>query len=100
MLIGDLSNVDKKDRFLQSERGKIFQKEWEESNKTDNNENDDIRDLQTEKTVIINDQTVYDILKMIREKGFHAYLLDQPQNLPFGNTREDILVVGPEYSDE
>ena len=30
----------------------------------------------------------------------HAYVLDQPQNLPFGNSREDILVVGPEYEDK
>jgi hypothetical protein len=44
------------------------------------------------------------ILKIIehnnRHNNFYAYVLDQPQNLPFGNSREDILVVGPEYEDK
>jgi len=39
------------------------------------------------------------ILLHARKKGFHSYLLEQPSNLPFGNSREDILIVGPEYEE-
>ena len=39
------------------------------------------------------------IIEYIRRKNFHAYVLDQPPNLPFGNTREDILVLSLENED-
>jgi len=30
----------------------------------------------------------------------HAYILDQPQNSLFGNTRDGIIIVGPEYENK
>ena len=99
MLLGDLSNIDKKKRFLDSERGKRFQEEWENNQKKTDADNPTASYIEPgdEKAVTINDDTVFKILQTYRSKGFHTYLLDQPQNLPFGNTREDIVIVGPEY---
>jgi trans-aconitate methyltransferase len=100
MLIGDLSNIDKKRRFLNSKRGAAFQKEWEEKfAKADKIK--PIKNLfssESDKAISITDNIVFDILKIYREKGFHTYLLNQHPKLSFGNTREDILIAGPEYN--
>ena len=42
------------------------------------------------------DNHVLNFLKHIRLQGFHAYILAQSSQLPFGHTREDILVIHPE----
>ena len=101
-LLGDLANIDKKKRFLKSQRGAAFQKEWEVLN-SDYQKQDDISAFQEEcdkKTVIMDDKIILDLVMHIRKQGFNAYIVDQPQNLPFGNTREDILILGSEYKDE
>jgi len=102
MLIGDFSNVDKKKRFMESKRGLKFQKEWEEKQAQSDEHNPTKKFIKEgdEKAVVITDDIVLEILKLYRAKGFGTYLLNQPQDLPFGNTREDILIVGPEYEDE
>lgn len=101
MLLGDLANTDKKRRFMSSARGKKFAKFWEEKFSQENySEAYEKWDLPKVDAVVIDDEFVVRILTHIRDKGFHAYVLDQPQNLPFGNTREDILVIGPEYNEE
>ena len=50
---------------------------------------------QDDKIMIFNDKNVLQIISHIREKGLHAYLLSQPGDLPFGHTREDILIEKP-----
>jgi SAM-dependent methyltransferase len=100
-LLGDLANIDKKKRFLKSERGKNFQEKWESIQTIDSKDND-VSAFATEEdsiTLDINDKIIEYFIRHIRSKGFNAYILDQPQSLPFGNTREDILIVGPEYED-
>ena len=101
LLIGDFSNVDKKDRFLKSKRGQQFQKEWEEKQKQSDAKNptSDFIKPGDETAVTITDETIFKILKQYRDRGFNTCLLTQPQDLPFGNTREDILILGPEYQD-
>lgn len=101
-LLGDLSNIDKKNRFMSSERGKAFQKQWENLRSESKNEQDVSQFQEKEDlfSVTIDDKFTMDLVRHIRKRGFHAYVVNQPQNLPFGNTREDILIVGPEYKDE
>ncbi|MGH1403784.1 MAG: class I SAM-dependent methyltransferase [Alphaproteobacteria bacterium] len=102
VLLGDLANVDKKKRFLDSTRGQVFQKKWEELS-SGQQQDDDISVFQTEQdraAVVMNDAVIFDLVGHIRKQGFHAYIVDQPQNLPFGNTREDIVIIGPEYEDQ
>ena len=101
MLLGDIANVNKKKRFLSSERGKLFQKKWERLNSKQNKEEDvTIYHKGNYSFLTFGDTLILKILEHIRHNNFHAYVLDQPQNLPFGNSREDILVVGPEYEDK
>lgn len=99
MLFGDLSNTDKKARFLASKRGERFKEEWDKNyaNQSDDENLSSFSDAGP--AVNITDKTVMDLVGFIRSKGFHAYVMDQPQNLPFGNSREDILVIGPEYEE-
>lgn len=97
MLLGDLNNIDKKRRFEASERGAEFDREWKRLR--------DARPMQpvdgpTDDVVRIDDALILDIVGHLRDRGWHALICEQPQNLPFGNTREDILVVGPEYADQ
>jgi len=100
MLLGDFANIDKKSRFLSSKRGKLFIKKWKRLNSKQENEEDvSIYHTENDSSLVFNDALILKILEHIRHNNFHAYVLDQPQNLPFGNTREDILVVGPEYKD-
>ncbi len=101
VLLGDIANTDKKKRFINSKRGKEFQKEWEKLCAS-LSANDEVAAFRTEKdtAVVMDDEYVLNLIKHIRSSGFHAYIVDQPQNLPFGNTREDILIVGPEYKRE
>lgn len=98
VLIGDIANIDKKDRFLKSKKGKNFQIEWDRL-RNESQETDQVSAYQDKdaKFAIMNDQSILDILSYIRQKGLDAYVLNQAQELPFGNTREDILIVGPEY---
>ena len=100
-LLGDMANVDKKKRFLASHLGKNFQKNWNKL-RTESKEENDMSEFHSDEditAVILTDDVILKLIKYIRDNNFHAYLLDQPQNLPFGHTREDLLIVGPEYED-
>lgn len=101
MLLGDLVNADKKRRFIKSARGREFQKKWDAEISNESNFSGAEKALVDGVAVasLMNDEFLLHALGWIRARGFNAYLLDQPQNLPFGNTREDILIVGPEYED-
>ncbi len=94
MLIGDLPNIDKKNRFLASELGAAFHAEWLRSGKPTSNV-DDSAMLPPDSTVEFTDEVVCRLLLHARCAGFNAYLVPQPPDLPFGRTREDILLVAP-----
>ena len=96
MLLGDLNNKDKKDRFLKSKRGKKFQDQW---NKLRQNEPDEPVDKPIESGIYFSDELQLKIINWLRKKGWDTYLYEQPEHLPFGNTREDIVVKGPEFSE-
>lgn len=42
--------------------------------------------------VVFDDEVILDLIRRFREVGFSAFVLPQDPALPFGNTREDILV--------
>jgi 2-polyprenyl-3-methyl-5-hydroxy-6-metoxy-1,4-benzoquinol methylase len=94
LLVGDIPNRDRKARFLESEAGKIFESEWQRStlasSKAQSTVFDGAAGIGT-----LSDREVCNILTRSRGQGFHAYLLPQPPDLPFGRTREDILIVRP-----
>jgi SAM-dependent methyltransferase len=92
LLLGDLANRDKRARFHSSPAGVEFQKEWNrrqaDARLTDIGSDDDLIGA-------FDDATIARLLVEFRSAGFESYLLPQPPDLPFGHTREDILVRRP-----
>jgi len=90
LLIGDIPNISKRRRFLQSEEGVKFQQNCQKFNKRNINKgwtfHNDI-DLK------IDDAVVLSILMRYRNYGCETYLMPQKDNLPMANRREDILIV-------
>lgn len=87
MLIGDLPNVDLKNRFLATDFGKKFARDFGRESvpaRVDGTSED-------AKLVHINDKLILNILEHGRRHGFETHLLAQPDALPFGHTREDIV---------
>ena len=92
VLFGDIPNTSQKQRFLDTEYGKRFLKEWNRKQAIPP-QLDLIEDHQT---AVFDDDAIIRLMGHIRLKGFHAYVLHQPQELPFGHTREGLLVIHPE----
>lgn len=90
MLIGDLPNIDKKKRFLNSESGKVFDEKWRKNSLPESSPSDFHR---AEGLVEINDKLISGMVMTLRKDGFHSYVLPQDEDLPFGRSREDLLVI-------
>jgi 2-polyprenyl-3-methyl-5-hydroxy-6-metoxy-1,4-benzoquinol methylase len=95
MLIGDISNGDKKSRFLDSKLGEIFEREWRERGLSASNE-DELRTIVDRDRIDFTDEVVLTIVGSIRKMGLHCYLLPQPEDLPWGHSREDLLIIRPD----
>lgn len=93
-LAGDFVNSGKKERFLGSDLGKEFSLEW---NRLIGGGTKNSAPTETELSPSVfeqlDDAFIADILLTYRKKGFETFLLPQPRDLAFGNTREDILFV-------
>lgn len=91
LLLGDIANADRKNRFMNSPAGKRFEIEWREEMATaePNAESEHPRD---EMMFQPTDGFVLSLMDRYRGQGFEAHLLSQPPVLPFGHTREDILI--------
>ena len=90
LLVGDLPNEDKKNRFLASRTGQKFLRDWNKKN-TENGMSVAYGKLD-KYTVNFTDRLILDLMVELRGSGCETYLLSQPPNLPFGRTREDLLV--------
>lgn len=88
LLIGDLPNIDKKNRFLNSDAGKAFLVEWKKNN-SGNKKRKYIKP--DNELVTINDSLLLKMISQARLTGLDAYVLPQPADLPFGSSREDLL---------
>lgn len=93
MLLGDIACVSHKERFIESDAGKAFQQEWQEA--TAKNPGTAMPAPECS-LMTIDDELVARMLLFFRKKGCHSYILEQNKNLPFGNTREDMVIVGKE----
>ena len=94
-MFGDIPNSSTKNRFLGTEFGKEFLKNWELKMSTPPPliNNPHIALAEDKQCASFDDNHFLNIVKHIREQGFHAYILAQSPQLPFGHTREDILVI-------
>ena len=87
LLIGDIPNISKRNRFFASNTGLKFHQNFTKTNTSPKYEfNTLIEDK-------IDDSLVFSILNRYRNAGFETYLLEQPIDLPMRNRREDILIV-------
>jgi cyclopropane fatty-acyl-phospholipid synthase-like methyltransferase len=94
LLLGDLPNVNKKKRYLNSSEGKKTSDEWSRTLST--NPCHPLTKLDKDTHVVtISDEIVLGLLQFARNLDIDAYVLPQPADLPFGNTREDILFIFP-----
>tara|TARA_A100001388_G_scaffold268761_1_gene244247 strand:- start:1412 stop:2146 length:735 start_codon:yes stop_codon:yes gene_type:complete len=98
-LIGDIPNKDKLNRFKESERGKIFIKRWQERKKESGINFTKVEKYISKghKFVDIDDKLILKMVSYIRSKNLNAYIYEQNSNLPFGNSREDILICSKEF---
>ena len=94
MLIGDIANVDKKTRFQNTPYGQEFEKAWQEKKLSSVSLSVASLDLDLDKCDLTDEGLVRTML-YIRKKGFHCYVIPQRADLPWGHTREDLLVVSP-----
>ena len=96
-LFGDIPNVSLKQRFINSTSGSEFSKKWKKLIRKEyiRKCRDDLNTVEDNKLVLFDDNLVLKILTGTREKGFDSFVLDQHPDLPFGYTREDILIKYP-----
>ncbi len=94
LLLGDIPNSDRKARFNDSPKGIAFGSEWKKLRETSTEDHfsafDKVANLAT-----LDDDKVLSILTRYRKAGFNAFVVEQNPNLPFGHTREDIIIVRP-----
>ena len=94
-LFGDIPNTSLKNRFIMSSKGKIYIEEWNNLLKKEINEKNENKMEEDIKLVQFDDKLIFKILEIIREKGFNSFIIAQHPDLPFGYTREDILIKYP-----
>lgn len=84
LLLGDIPNIDKRSRFIDSEEGKEFLKNAPPLQGSTAHENNAQK---------MDDSVVLSIVTRARRFGCESYLLPQASSLPLSNRREDILIV-------
>jgi len=87
LLIGDLPNISKRERFFKSERGIKCHQEFTQSNSIPETSSGT---LQKNK---IDDSIIFGILQRYRNFGFESYLLPQDSRLVMSSRRDDILII-------
>lgn len=94
-LFGDVPNQAAKTRFVNSRCGQTFVKEWQALIRRENAQ--PACELEPDNELVaFDDNFILDILNRYRKAGYHSYVLSQPSELPFGHTREDILIIKPD----
>ena len=89
MLIGDIPNQSKRNRFFQSPNGIRYHQEY-----TGTSEIPEVS-FNTLESGHIDDAILQSIVMRYRQSGFDVYWLPQPDELPMANRREDLLIVKP-----
>lgn len=89
MLIGDIPNLDKRNRFFASANGIAFHRAYMKT--------DDLPVITPNSPELnaIDDKVLDGIVTRARSLGCDAYILPQPAGLPMANRRDDILIRKP-----
>lgn len=94
-LFGDIPNVSKKGRFLSSDRGRHFESIYRNVPLEQipiYKDQEDFIDKSMGQNKKINDALFLKVLKHYRSKGYNAFLIPEPETLPFFHTREDLII--------
>ncbi len=90
LIFGDIPNFDLKQRFMTSLEGERFAMQWSQMMASSEIKEPDFGEVKS--AIVFNDEKVIELVGYIRSKGFHAYVVPQNPDLPFGHTREDVVV--------
>lgn len=88
-LIGDIPNISKRKRFFASETGIRHHKAFMQTDEAP------IVEFNRIEPDTIDDSVVMALIMRARLAGFDAYVVQQSDDLPMANRREDILIVRP-----
>lgn len=94
-LLGDIANIDRKNRFVRSETGKAFEAEWKRKMADTPRTPQQCEPHRDDKVFQPDDRFVVSLMQRYRARGFDTCVRAQPPDLPFGRTREDLLVCRP-----
>ncbi len=89
LLIGDIPNLSKRNRFFASQTGKRFHRRFTGA------DSDPPVAFNVLEAGAINDAVILSLLLRARTAGFDAYVVPQDQALPMANRREDVLILRP-----
>jgi 2-polyprenyl-3-methyl-5-hydroxy-6-metoxy-1,4-benzoquinol methylase len=102
LLVGDLPNEEMRARFLESSEGSRVAEEYAEARSADKAADDSdeyvVRDEIFQPAIMdpfIGDAFILEAMADARAQGLNAFVLPQPKTLPFGYSREDLLVIRP-----
>ncbi|PIR83422.1 hypothetical protein COU19_00475 [Candidatus Kaiserbacteria bacterium CG10_big_fil_rev_8_21_14_0_10_56_12] len=95
LLLGDLPNSDKAARFRAGEEGKAFERAWQERMKGEVAHGDPFEVFSGIATCSFSDERIMRLVSRYRDAGYDTYVLPQPVELPYGHTREDIVLYAP-----
>jgi 2-polyprenyl-3-methyl-5-hydroxy-6-metoxy-1,4-benzoquinol methylase len=99
MVIADIPSSDRRARFQASARGKAFEAEWaalRAAHPVPTDEKEAIAHLgQATMLGALSDKQILEMAATLRADGFDVWLAPQSPDLPFGNTREDMIIVRP-----
>lgn len=89
LLVGDIPNVSKLRRFLASEAGAAYHREYMRTDEAP------VVPPFAMATDRVDDGMLIGLMMRARLAGFDAYVLPQPPELAFANRREDLLIARP-----
>lgn len=89
LMLGDVPNSSKRKRFLSTERGREFHRAYMKTLC------DPVVEFNRIERHSMDDAVILSILSRSRLAGFDAYVKPQPDDLPYANRREDILIKRP-----
>lgn len=103
MLLGDIPNSSVKGRFEGTPEGQVYARAWNANQEVIAQSREEYeslepfdRDMPRDPALVtFDDAGTVTLLGAIRGAGFGAWLLPQPSDLPFGDWREDLLIVRP-----
>ncbi|MBI4238751.1 MAG: methyltransferase domain-containing protein [Deltaproteobacteria bacterium] len=96
LLIGDIPNRSRMARFRRTPAYTSVQAEYEAHRATplcDEQQRDLLWQQHHGRTVTFTDRCILQLLRIYRRRGHDAFILPQPPQLPFGHTREDLLII-------